>query len=1423
MAYLDERWLTDIERTDIERLRGLTRERRNEEECVEELLRLHAGGALLRAKITREARRFARGVRAASSGVMQQFLSEYSFSSREGTALMCLAEAYLRTPDAPSLDALIRDKIVGVAWGRGSSNSSLLMSASHWSLFFSGRLLRDFGDERGVVISMRRLLKRLGEPVVRTAIGRAMSLLGGQFVLGETMTKALRRSASLRSRGYRFSFDMLGESARCDSDARTYLDSYVRALDTLSEFSQAGDTHENDGISVKLSALHSRYEYVKKSRVMEELVERIVFLARKARSANIPLTIDAEEATRSDMLLSILEAVIEDLNVDEPLDGSSGLATRWSGFGIVIQAYRTNALRSLDFIYGLANRLQRRIAVRLVKGAYWDYEIKHAQTLGLANYPVYTRKCSTDLSYLACARRLLSMRAGIFPQFGTHNAHSAAAILAYAESSGGWASAGSNFELQRIHGMGSTLHEDLRASYGGVSANGGACAGLAGVGTRIYAPVGEHEDLLAYLVRRMLENGANSSFVNQAMDKGISLSKLVIDPERALRASKDVSHPSVVLPPALFSPRCNSRGWDLNDTSSQADLLARVEPFLTNEYVGTCCIGDGAGEHKTEHATGRTAERTGEGKIARTTERTDSRAAKNGVTGFERLCYSPANGELVGRVMEAREEDIEIACRNARLAEEDWGSLAVEERARILERVADLYEEHSGELVALLAREAGKTLPDGVSEVREAVDFCRYYAQEARDIFGDAEAVRRRAGLGRVGLGLVVCISPWNFPLAIFTGQIAASLVCGNVVLAKPAEQTPLIASLALSLFSMAGLPKGILSCLYGSGERVGALLLSRARAEGVCFTGSTSTAKKIDEQLSGIGEGRAVFIAETGGINAMIVDSTALTEQVVRDVLISAFQSSGQRCSSLRLLFVQREVEERVHAMLVGACGELSLDLPWLASSDLGPVIDNDAKENIDEWCRDLSASKQARELFAGELPDFARAGGMARGEKGKGVGKGIGKGISNGAGRGFWVAPRIYHLDDMRYLTREVFGPVLHTVSYDGEEIEELVERINAMGFGLTLGIHSRIENRVSSFISRSRCGNIYVNRNQIGAIVGCQPFGGEGASGTGPKAGCRDILLRLSRMAGAGAGAGIGNGALSGSALFSSSGPRLSLRRLSSWRGLASPKVGLFDDEGLVTLRGLGSRRVFRDLLFRGMDLGTRDLHYAPTRLRILWKQVSSLSRTPMRSFAEFILARASDGYAADGILSGTTGERNQRYSAERGVIACLGCGGGSARVYGFSFTNLQVLFLQTLSCLAFGNRAVAYCASSAEGTEALAGTLAGALDIGKDLSSLQKIVGDGYLEFRSEATLRDSLQTSSDNESESMLTECAAALFDGDGASRSLYRAHLARLSGTRRILFSLEDDVSFLSTQRVVSEDTTASGGNASLLLATSGA
>jgi RHH-type proline utilization regulon transcriptional repressor/proline dehydrogenase/delta 1-pyrroline-5-carboxylate dehydrogenase len=955
--------------------------------------------AVARATITAQGADLVARIRAsAKPGLMEVFLAEYGLSTDEGIALMCLAEALLRVPDATTMDALIEDKIAPSDWGRhlGKSASSLV-NASTWALMLTGRVLDD--REPGVAGHLRGAVKRLGEPVIRRAVAQAMKEMGRNFVLGETIDRAMDRARGLESRGYTYSYDMLGEAARTEGDARRYHLAYSRAITAIASAAKGNDIRANPGISVKLSALHPRYEVAKRDRVLAELVPRVRALAGLARAAGLGFNIDAEEADRLELSLEVIEAVLADASL-----------AGWDGFGVVVQAYGRRAGAVIDWLHDTAARLDRKLMVRLVKGAYWDAEIKRAQVLGLDSFPVFTRKEATDVSYIACARKLLGMTDRIYPQFATHNAHTVAAVLQMAAQMGVDAMA---YEFQRLHGMGERLHDIVLTDHG--------------TRCRIYAPVGAHRDLLAYLVRRLLENGANSSFVNQIVDEDVPPAQVAACP---LTMIERLALPNPALPTGtdLFGTRRNARGFDLTAAPDLDAIAAARAPWREALFDAAPIL------------------------------------AGRAVGGLRVPVTNPATGARVGLVTHAAQPDVDTALRLA----EPWAA-AAPERATVLRRAADLYEAEFGPIFALLAREAGKNQADAVAELREAVDFLRYYAEGAGSLHHPAR-------------GVFACISPWNFPLAIFTGQIAAALAAGNAVLAKPAEQTPLIAAQAVALLHRAGVPVTALQLLPGDGA-VGAMLTRDPRIAGVAFTGGTDTALRIRASMADHLPPGAPLIAETGGLNAMLVDSTALPEQAVRDILASSFQSAGQRCSALRCLYVQEDIADTVLEMLYGAMDDLALGDPWDLATDVGPVIDAAARAGIDAHI--AQARAEGRLLKA--LPAPAT---------------------------GTFVGPVVIRVPGIAAMPHEIFGPVLHVVTFRAVDLDRVISAVNATGYGLTFGLHTRIDDRVQQVIGAMQVGNIYVNRNQIGAVVGSQPFGGEGLSGTGPKAGGPHYLHRFTR---------------------------------------------------------------------------------------------------------------------------------------------------------------------------------------------------------------------------------------------------------------------------------------------------------------------
>ncbi|MEL6765820.1 MAG: bifunctional proline dehydrogenase/L-glutamate gamma-semialdehyde dehydrogenase PutA [Pseudomonadota bacterium] len=971
--------------------------------------------AAARDQIASDAAGLVRAVRGVGSpGLMQSFLTEYGLSTREGVALMCLAEALLRVPDEETIDALIEDKIAPSDWGRHLGHSSSpLVNASTWALMLTGRVLDD--DDKGLAGVLRGAVKRLGEPVIRTAVAQAMREMGRQFVLGRDIGEAMKRGREMEEKGYSYSYDMLGEAARTDRDAERYLLHYADAISRIAPActpaSEGGSVRTNPGISVKLSALSPRYEQAQHERVMAEVVPRVMALAQVARAANMGFNIDAEEQDRLDLSLDVIEAVV-----------SHPTMAGWDGFGVVVQAYGPRAGHVIDWLEALAEKHDRRLMVRLVKGAYWDAEIKRAQVLGLDGFPVFTRKVNTDVSYIANAAKLLAAPR-LYPQFATHNAHTVAAIGHLARRAGT-----TDFEYQKLHGMGDELYDE--AMKGGST----RC--------RIYAPVGAHRDLLAYLVRRLLENGANSSFVHQIVDETIPPEEIAKDPmaeAEALLASGAAANPRIPAGPSIYGAgRVNAKGWDLTEPLTLAALDEARGAWRDHVWQAGPML-------------------------------TQARA----LVGGRPVMNPAAPDEIVGTVVEARAEDVAAAMEAGLAAAPGWGATPPAARAEALRRAADLYEAHAPELFALCAREAGKIQLDGVAELREAVDFLRYYANEAERLAAEEPGLKPR--------GLVACISPWNFPLAIFTGQIAAALAAGNAVIAKPAEQTPLVACRAVALLREAGIPAGALQLLPGDGPGVGAPLTADPRLAGIAFTGSTETAKRIDLAQADAAASDAMLVAETGGLNAMVVDSTALPEQAVRDIVISAFQSAGQRCSACRMLYVQEDVAGRVLEMLEGAMRALVLGDPWDLSTDVGPVIDAAARAEIEAYVE--QARREGRLIARLAAP-----------------------------GAGHFVAPAILRVGGIGDLEREVFGPVLHVATYRAEELDRVIDAINATGYGLTFGLHTRIDDRVEQVIGRIRAGNAYVNRNQIGAIVGSQPFGGEGLSGTGPKAGGPAYVARF-----------------------------------------------------------------------------------------------------------------------------------------------------------------------------------------------------------------------------------------------------------------------------------------------------------------------
>ena len=1166
-----------------------------------------------RAAISKRAAGLVNAVRASSDPrLMEVFLSAYGLSTKEGVALMCLAEALLRVPDTETMDDLIRDKIAPHDWSAHSGgSSSIFVNASTWALMLTGRVLDE--GEGGIEGTLRAMVRRLGEPVIRTAVAAAMREMGEQFVLGRTITEAVKRGKPYLQKGYLYSYDMLGEAARTEADALRYLRAYADAISSLNSGTTSTDIRKNPGISVKLSAIHPRYEVTKHDTMLPVMAERLLSLAVAARHARMGLNIDAEEADRLDLSLDVIEKVL-----------ASPELAGWDGFGVVVQAYGPRAAFVIDWLYALAERLDRRIMVRLVKGAYWDTEVKRAQTLGLAGYPVFTRKPNTDVSYIANAKKLLGMTDRIYPQFATHNAHTVAAVLAMAKDR-------DSFEFQRLHGMGEALHEEVR------KAEGTRC--------RIYAPVGAHSDLLAYLVRRLLENGANSSFVHQITDLDVKPEDIARDPFETVAEQGPAANPSIPAPRDIFgADRPNSRGFDITDPVTLALIDKGRAAFSGQDQWTAKPVTRAAGYAKS------------------------------------RKIINPAKpDDVVGTVHEVGAKQVSVAVRIAVEAQPAWAARSSKERAAALRRAADLYEKNAFEFFALATREAGKTLADGIAEVREAVDFLRYYADEAA-----------KAEAGTEARGAIVCISPWNFPLAIFTGQIAAALVTGNTVIAKPAEQTPLIAARAVALLRDAGIPEDVIQLLPGDGPSVGAPLTADPRIAGVCFTGSTEVAKIIEKQLAETAAPDAMLIAETGGLNAMVVDSTALPEQAVRDVLASSFQSAGQRCSALRLLYVQKDVEKKVMEMLEGAMDALSVGDPWSIATDVGPVIDEEAKRSIGDY---VAAMEKKGKLVA-----------RIKAPK-----------------DGLFVAPAVLRVNGIADMEREVFGPVLHVATFEADEIGDVIAAVNRKGFGLTFGLHTRIEGRVQEFVDGVHAGNIYVNRNQIGAVVGSQPFGGEGLSGTGPKAGGPHYLRRFRKA------------------------PRPDVQAAG---GKPAATTVLADNMPDPTLGGWSSR---------------------PDRVAILRRHLRG------KASAAIVAAAAVDFGPVD--LPGPTGEANTLDLAPRGRVLCLG-------------PDAESLLSQAVQALAAGNAVLAVAPGAGATLNALTGK-------GLPIAAL-----DGTVDAKSLAELTlDVVASAADDET-----------------LRGLRKA----LAGRKGPIVPLVSEAIYPAAyahERAVCVDTTAAGGNASLLAA----
>lgn len=1000
----------------------------DEQQLLRQLCELADTGNSARERITSTAVTLVNAVRKNSTrgGGIEAFLQQYDLSSEEGVLLMCVAEALLRIPDGKTADRLIADKITAANWKEHLGESdSLLVNASTWGLMLTGKLLTLDEVARGNPAKyLGKLAGRAGEPVIRTAMRQAMKIMGHQFVMGQSIDTALVRAHKGSNQAYRYSFDMLGEAALTAADAEHYFESYSAAIRSIGKGSpDSASMTAAPSISIKLSALHPRYSFTQYARVIKELVPRVTELALQAQAAGIALTVDAEEAERLDLSLNIFEQTYRDKRLH-----------KYAGLGLAVQAYLRRGPDVVRFITSLAQELGKNIPVRLVKGAYWDTEIKISQVEGLESYPVFTRKAHTDVCYLACARMLLDAKL-IYPQFATHNAHTLASILHFA-------GANKAFEFQRLHGMGEELYAEI------------IDADKYGYPCRVYAPVGSHKDLLPYLVRRLLENGANTSFVNRIIDESVAVTDIVADPIGLTLENDCTPHPLIMAPRDLFgAARRNSAGYNLADQHVARELTRAMQVSTEKTYKATVTV---------------------EGKA---------------VAGKEHRSVNPSdNAELIGTCVFADRGAVDMALNSSMKGQPKWDRAGAGERSAVLRKAAQLFEEQAPELIALCVKEAGKTIPDAIAELREATDFLNYYACEAEKHYGTVVTLPGPTGerntMGMRARGIFVCISPWNFPLAIFTGQVAAALAAGNAVLAKPAEQTPLVAYRAFQLLLEAGVPPDVLHFLPGEGADIGAYAVSDARVAGVAFTGSTETARRINRTLAQRDGPIATLIAETGGQNAMFADSSALPEQVVLDAVYSAFNSAGQRCSALRILCLQEEIAPRVIEMLKGCMEELSIGDPALFATDVGPVIDSQARDLLQQHIERVS--EKTRLIHRCELPAATAA--------------------------GTYFAPVAIEIESVELIEREVFGPVLHVLRFDGSKLKEAVAAVNDTGYGLTMGLHSRIDARAEAFAAHSGAGNIYINRNMVGAVVGVQPFGGRGLSGTGPKAGGPQYLPRF-----------------------------------------------------------------------------------------------------------------------------------------------------------------------------------------------------------------------------------------------------------------------------------------------------------------------
>ncbi len=1195
------------------------------------------------------------------NGAIDALLNEYSLSSEEGVVLMCLAEALLRVPDKSTQDALIRDKISQGKWSTHLGTSdSLFVNASSWGLLITGSMVNysDTNHEARFGL-LKKTIGRLGEPVIRKSMNFAMKIMGKQFVMGETIEDATERALEKEQKGYVYSYDMLGEGARTMADAQRYFQAYVDAIHVIGKAGRNRGPIKSPGISIKLSAIHPRYEFTHQQRVMGELVPKLKQLCILAKGYNIGLTVDAEESERLDISLDIIEAVF----TDNDLSG-------WDGFGLAVQAYQKRAIFVIEWLRHLTLQTNRKMMVRLVKGAYWDSEIKNAQKDGMPHFPVFTRKAATDVSYQACANKLLEYRDTIYPQFATHNAYTAATIIELAGNNQG------DFEFQCLHGMGDSLYDQVVAGQG--------------IQCRIYAPVGQHEDLLAYLVRRLLENGANSSFVNAIVDESKPVERLLEDPVEKIQRLATKYNQQITLPADLFAgERKNSQGLDLTDINEISPLKEKLNLWFESRLLNENQLPEGAN------------------------------AVRNPANHKEIIGYHQHHDASAMKAMVDRAEQ----------AFTTWSKTPVKERAVLLNKLADALEDNRAEFIGLCIKEAGKVAQDGIDEVREAVDFCRYYAARALELANDNRLEPR---------GVVLCISPWNFPLAIFLGQVAAAIATGNTVIAKPAEQTGLIALRAIELMQAVGIAANVVQAVIARGSQVGSTIIPDQRIKAVMFTGSTETGTRISQTLAERQSDQVPLIAETGGQNCMIVDSTALPEQVVDDVISSGFQSAGQRCSALRVLFLQEDIADKVITMLQGALAELHVGDPAKLSTDVGPVIDAKALASLTEHANYMET--HGKLLY--QCP--------------------IGNEINDKNGH-YFFAPRLYEIDNINILTREVFGPCVHIIRFKAQEIEQVIEQINGTGFGLTMGIHTRIEGRAAKLAQLSRAGNIYINRNMIGAVVGVQPFGGRGLSGTGPKAGGPNYLPRL---------------------LKEKSTPK------ENNTGDVAPLASDTMAEKQANI--LMQQAQQAEKIWRLKDLNTRISHVRQllakiAQVTIVDNLADDLTKTLADSRTQLIAIEKLLNKAKT--LPGPTGEENTLYLENRGTILC----------FADQHVSFHFWVLSMVTALATGNTVV---------------TVVSDLFYQEALAFRDKFLSTG--------ADKGVLQVAKLTHLEALLahTALSGVVVDSNYTRKAYMAEKLAQRNGAILPVISseyMDNLIMRLVTEKTISIDTTASGGNTSLM------